>query len=91
MLDGDNLRDGLNFNLGFSKEDRHENIRRAGEVAAILSSSGFIVISSFITPLTIDREVAKKACNDNSIHHMKICHNITVVWKIKDLTTIKSE
>ena len=47
MLDGDNLRDGLNFNLGFTKEDRHENIRRAGEVAAILSSSGFIVISSF--------------------------------------------
>ena len=65
MLDGDNLRDGLNFNLGFSKEDRHENIRRAGEVAAILSSSGFIVISSFITPLKIDREVAKNACREN--------------------------
>ena len=64
MLDGDNLRDGLNFNLGFSKEDRHENIRRAGEVAAILSSSGFIVISSFITPLKTDRKVAKDACKE---------------------------
>ena len=65
MLDGDNLRDGLNYNLGFSKEDRHENIRRAGEVAAIMSNSGFIVISSFITPLKIDREVAKKPCKNN--------------------------
>ena len=59
MLDGDNLRDGLNSNLGFSDQDRNENIRRASEVANILAESGFIVIASFITPTKQDREIAK--------------------------------
>lgn len=65
MLDGDNLRDGLNYNLGFSKEDRHENIRRAGEVASLMANVGYIVIAAFITPLEIDREIARNSCSNN--------------------------
>tara|TARA_Y100000768_G_scaffold384357_1_gene368233 strand:+ start:599 stop:1534 length:936 start_codon:yes stop_codon:yes gene_type:complete len=65
MLDGDNLRDGLNSNLGFSKEDRSENIRRASEIASLLSKTGCIVIASFISPFEVDRGRARKICNDN--------------------------
>ena len=65
MLDGDNLRDGLNSNLGFSDEDRSENIRRAAEVASLLSRAGFIVIASFISPFLSDRENTRKVCKDN--------------------------
>ena len=49
MLDADNVRDGLNSNLGFSNEDRNENIRRAGEVASLFADAGFIVLSSSLT------------------------------------------
>tara|TARA_B100001540_G_scaffold88422_1_gene79920 strand:- start:459 stop:1391 length:933 start_codon:yes stop_codon:yes gene_type:complete len=59
MLDGDNLRDGLNSNLGFTDQDRNENIRRASEVANILAESGFIVIASFISPFEKDRKLAR--------------------------------
>lgn len=58
-LDGDNLRHGLNRDLGFSPEDRSENIRRAGEVAALLAKSGVIVISSFISPMQEDRRLVR--------------------------------
>lgn len=55
MLDGDNIRNGLNRDLGFSPEDRSENIRRVGEVASLFAQSGVIVISSFISPYKEDR------------------------------------
>jgi bifunctional enzyme CysN/CysC len=55
-LDGDNLRLGLNANLGFSTEDRSENIRRAGEVAALFASSGMIVIAALISPYAKSRD-----------------------------------
>ena len=55
MLDGDNIRNGLNRDLGFSPEDRSENIRRVGEVAALFAQAGVIVISSFISPYREDR------------------------------------
>ena len=61
VLDGDNVRDGLNANLGFSPEDRAENIRRVGEVAALFADAGFLVISSFISPYRADRERARQA------------------------------
>ena len=61
VLDGDNVRAGLNANLGFSPEDRAENIRRVGEVAALFADAGFIVISSFISPYRADRERARAA------------------------------
>lgn len=56
VLDGDNLRHGLNSDLGFSPEDRVENIRRAGELARLLADSGLIVIASFISPYAVDRQ-----------------------------------
>lgn len=56
ILDGDNVRQGLNSNLGFSPEDRTENIRRIGEVAKLFTDVGAIVFTSFISPYRADRE-----------------------------------
>lgn len=58
-LDGDNIRLGLNRNLGFSAEDRSENIRRIGEVAKLFSDAGVIVIASFISPYRADRDAVR--------------------------------
>lgn len=59
VLDGDNVRHGLNRDLGFSAEDRHENIRRVSEVACLFADAGAIVIVSFITPYAADRAAAR--------------------------------
>ena len=59
MLDGDNIRSGLNSNLGFSQEDRKENIRRIAEIAKLYLNSGVITIVSFISPTIAVREMAK--------------------------------
>ena len=56
VLDGDNIRHGLNKNLGFSAEDRAENIRRIGEVAKLFADAGVLVITSFISPYRADRD-----------------------------------
>jgi bifunctional enzyme CysN/CysC len=56
MLDGDNLRHGLNSNLGFSEEDRNENVRRVGEVAKILAESGTVAIASLVSPYRAERD-----------------------------------
>lgn len=61
VLDGDNLRDGLNADLGFSREDRRENIRRAGEVAALFADAGVLCIAAFISPYRTDRAAARDA------------------------------
>ncbi|MGD9537815.1 MAG: adenylyl-sulfate kinase [Alphaproteobacteria bacterium] len=61
VLDGDNVRAGLNANLGFAPEDRAENIRRVGEVAALFADAGILVISAFISPYRADRERARAA------------------------------
>src|ERR1051325_4588410 len=58
-LDGDNIRHGLNKNLGFSADDRAENIRRIGEVARLFSDAGVIAITSFISPYRSDRELVR--------------------------------
>ena len=60
ILDGDNLRLGLNRDLGFSKRDRSENIRRIAEVARLFNEAGIIVLSAFISPLESDRNQARK-------------------------------
>ncbi|MHA7837334.1 MAG: adenylyl-sulfate kinase [bacterium] len=60
ILDGDNVRHGLNANLGFSPEDRTENIRRIGEVAKLFTDAGVIVFSSFISPYRADRDAVRK-------------------------------
>jgi bifunctional enzyme CysN/CysC len=56
MLDGDNLRHGLNSNLGFSEQDRNENVRRVGEVAKILAESGTVAIASLVSPYRAERD-----------------------------------
>lgn len=68
ILDGDNLRGGLNKDLSFSETDREENIRRVAEVSKILMDAGTIVISAFISPYEKDRRMAKEIIgNDNFI------------------------
>ncbi|XP_018900987.2 bifunctional 3'-phosphoadenosine 5'-phosphosulfate synthase isoform X2 [Bemisia tabaci] len=59
-LDGDNIRTGLNKNLGFSPEDREENIRRVAEVAKLFADSGVITLCSFVSPFAADREMARQ-------------------------------
>ena len=58
-LDGDNIRMGLNKNLGFSAEDRAENIRRIGEVAKLFSEAGTITLTAFISPYKADRDAVR--------------------------------
>jgi adenylylsulfate kinase len=58
-LDGDNIRLGINKNLGFSAEDRAENIRRVGEVSKLFVDGGVIVLSSFISPYLADRQIVR--------------------------------
>ena len=60
LLDGDNIRSGINKNLGFSEEDRKENIRRIAEIAKLYLSSGIITINSFISPTGETRNIAKE-------------------------------
>ena len=66
VLDGDNLRFGLNSDLGFSPEDRAENIRRAGEVAALLRDAGAVVLASFVSPYRRDRDRVRSLHPDGS-------------------------
>ncbi len=64
LLDGDNIRLGLNQDLGFSEQDRIENIRRVAEVAKLMNDAGLIVLVSFISPYERDREQARKIIGD---------------------------
>ncbi len=61
VLDGDNIRHGLNADLGFTRTDRTENIRRVSEVAALFADAGLVCISAFISPYRADREAARVA------------------------------
>ena len=67
ILDGDNVRMGLNKDLGFSPEDRKENIRRISEVAKLFADSGKIVMTAFISPYSNDRDEARKLIGDDFI------------------------
>lgn len=60
LLDGDNVRKGINSNLSFSPDDRTENIRRIGEVANLMMDAGLEVLASFVSPYRDDRENVKK-------------------------------
>ncbi len=71
VLDGDNVRHGLNTDLGFSPEDRAENIRRIGEVAALQANSGIVVLSAFISPYQADRDKARMAAPE-SFHEIYV-------------------
>lgn len=71
-LDGDNLRHGLNADLGFSAEDRTENIRRAGEVCRLLADTGAIVIATFISPFAKDRVSCRKVHEDAGLPFFEV-------------------
>ncbi len=77
VLDGDNVRYGLSGDLGFSHEDRTENIRRVGEVASLFADAGYIVISAFISPYNRDRDRARNAAVD-TFHVVHLAADIGV-------------
>lgn len=70
-LDGDNIRQGLNKNLGFSPEDREENVRRIAEVAKLFADAGLVCITSFISPYTQDRNNARQIHEGASLPFLK--------------------
>lgn len=72
VLDGDNIRHGLNKDLGFSEEDRTENIRRIGEVAKLFVDSGKIVTTAFISPFQADRDQVRKLFDDDEFFEIHI-------------------
>ncbi|MCR8996800.1 MULTISPECIES: adenylyl-sulfate kinase [Brevibacillus] len=72
VLDGDNIRHGLNKNLGFSKEDRQENIRRVAEVAKLFVDAGLMTIVSFISPYEEDRQMARMLFADQVFYEIYI-------------------
>merc|ERR1719161_2062589 len=71
-LDGDNLRFGLNSDLGFSPEDRKENVRRVAEVAKLFAEAGAIVVAGLISPYQADRDFARKIHDDASLPFMEV-------------------
>lgn len=104
ILDGDNIRVGLNNNLGFSDEDRNENIRRIAEAAKLLLNSGVVVICCFVSPFNEQRAMAKKIIGENDFVEVYVNTPIEVCEKrdvkglykkarageIKDFTGISS-
>jgi adenylylsulfate kinase len=72
VLDGDNVRHGLNSNLGFSAEDRTENIRRIAEVAKLMNEAGLIVITAFISPMLADRSMAKAIIGEHQFSEIYV-------------------
>jgi adenylylsulfate kinase len=72
VLDGDNVRHGLNRDLGFSVQDRKENIRRIAEVAKLMNAAGLIVIASFISPYQEDRQAARDVIGSTNFREIYI-------------------
>lgn len=71
-LDGDNVRLGINKNLGFSAEDRTENIRRIGEIAKLFVDTGVITLSSFVSPYRADRDLVRKLHEDAGMDFIEV-------------------
>ncbi|MCX2802271.1 adenylyl-sulfate kinase [Microbulbifer thermotolerans] len=71
-LDGDNIRLGINSNLGFSAEDRKENIRRVGEISKLFADSGVVVLSSFISPYREDREMVRRMHEEGNLPYLEV-------------------
>jgi bifunctional enzyme CysN/CysC len=72
VLDGDNIRHGLNSNLGFSPEDRVENIRRVSEVAKLMADAGTVVITAFISPYRMDRRRAREIALEGNAEFIEV-------------------
>lgn len=104
VCDGDNVRHGLNKNLGFSKEDRQENIRRIGEMCKLFIEAGVIVLTAFISPFKEDRDKVRQLVKDGDFIEifcncpLEICEQRDVkgmyararMGEIKDFTGISS-
>ena len=75
VLDGDNIRHGLNNNLGFSDADREENIRRVGEVSKLFADAGMLTLSSFISPFLRDREIVRAIHQKEDLPFIEIFMN----------------
>lgn len=78
LLDGDNLRQGLNRDLGFTEEDRVENIRRVGEVARLMMDAGLIVLTAFISPFRQEREMARELMGPENFLEVYLCTPLEV-------------
>lgn len=78
VLDGDNIRHGLNKNLGFTASDREENIRRIGEVSKLFADAGFVSIASFISPYRRERDIVRKLHQDAGLGFMEIHMNTPI-------------
>jgi len=76
ILDGDNIRHGLNTNLGFSPDDRTENIRRIGEVAKLFTDAGVLVFTSFISPYRADRDKVREIMNDGDFIEVHVAASV---------------
>lgn len=78
VLDGDNVRHGLNRDLGFSDRDRNENIRRVAEVARLFNEAGLVVITSFISPYRADRAMARDIIGGGRFFEIHLCAGVEV-------------
>jgi adenylyl-sulfate kinase len=78
VMDGDNVRHGLSRDLGFSDDDRTENIRRIAEVAKLMNDAGLIVITAFISPLRSDREMARAIIGSDQYREVYVSTSIEV-------------
>ncbi|MEM7622536.1 MAG: adenylyl-sulfate kinase, partial [Planctomycetota bacterium] len=77
-LDGDNIRRGLNKNLGFSADDRAENIRRIGEVCKLFNDAGVVTLASFISPYRADRDAARALHADDGLEFSEVFVNTSL-------------
>jgi len=77
-LDGDNVRFGLNKDLGFAAEDRVENIRRVSNVAALMADSGLVTVTAFISPYAEDRDAARKLHEDQGIPFIEVHAHVSL-------------
>lgn len=78
LLDGDNVRHGLCGDLGFSDEDRIENIRRVGETAKLMCDAGLIVLTAFISPFTKERDSVRALLNDDEFVEVHVATSLAV-------------
>jgi len=77
-LDGDNIRQGLNKDLGFSEEDRAENIRRIGEVAKLFADAGVVAITSFISPFKSGRDMVRELHQKDGLPFIEVYAQISI-------------
>lgn len=77
-LDGDNVRMGLNKNLGFSAEDRTENIRRIGEASKLFADAGILCLNSFISPYIVDRDIVRQLHDEGDLAFIEVFVDVSL-------------